>query len=69
MISSPREGLLACVCDCVYERELEKEDGKRDAKSIDVCLHHVADREGSGETDGLFILHCVCMCVLTGYPT
>lgn len=58
------------VCVCVYEREREKEgDGKRDAESIDVCLHHVADRGGSGETDGLFIPQCVCMCVLTGYPT
>lgn len=70
MIASPGEGLPACVCDCVYEGEREKEgDGKRDAKSIDVCLHHVADRGGSGETDGLFIPRCICMCVLTGYPT
>lgn len=75
MISSPREGPNACVCVCVFvcmkegERERKTGDGKRDAESIDVCLHHVADRGGSGETDGLFIPQCVCMCVLTGYPT
>lgn len=49
----------------MYEREKRENGKKRDAKSIDVCLHHVADRKGGekGETGGLFILRCVCMCV------
>ena len=62
----PRGGSsCSCVCLCVWKHEREREkkrDGKRDAESIDVCLHHVADRGGSVETDGLFI-PSVCLYV------
>jgi len=54
-----------CVCVCVWlcmkEGERKRGDGKRDAESIDVCLHHVADG-GGGDRRSIYPSVCLYVC-------